>query len=132
MNLTLEDDTLLARQEKSQLEELGNIRLVVHRIIAGRLGHDPVGHDPVRDQDHGDIGPVHERSKKAGVHCVKCVNLFCLCAVPVNLSLDLEKSGGRNQCSGQGHVLMSGNPCAFSCSSTGLKVGQCFVSTLRV
>lgn len=61
------DDALLRRDLK-KLEAIGTIRITVQRVII-----KSVGSYTTFKSEAGDVGLVHERSKKAGVHCVSYV-----------------------------------------------------------
>ncbi|KIP07268.1 hypothetical protein PHLGIDRAFT_425005 [Phlebiopsis gigantea 11061_1 CR5-6] len=62
-----DDDALRDQYARQSVEQLGSIRIAVHRI---KIGEVVVGKPwPTRAVPQA-IGPVHERMKKGGAHCV--------------------------------------------------------------
>ncbi|EKM57982.1 uncharacterized protein PHACADRAFT_206830 [Phanerochaete carnosa HHB-10118-sp] len=62
--INFSDDDALLHRDANELEAIGAIRITARRVIA----KENVPYNPAQ-YDTRDIGLVHERRKKAGVHC---------------------------------------------------------------
>ncbi|KAL7277241.1 hypothetical protein ACG7TL_009094 [Trametes sanguinea] len=64
---TTDDDSVLLTSGHASPEKVGTIEVRIMRI------HPHTASVPFTPSDHAGVGPVHERSKKLGAHCVTCV-----------------------------------------------------------